>query len=125
MRHYGLSWIRKISLSMFLFIGFFGWSHLLPTLFTTKGKGEIWMVIVPMILVLTVAVFDCIVLEKRLGFKTLLGIGFIGAGYCGGLDLIQSQHSTSLSIAFHIFTYTPITLGFLYLILINKEKRSN
>jgi len=124
MRGYRLSKLRTISLGMFWLIGLFGWTHLILALFTLGDIDQVWMIAVPMLVLLVVVLFDCIVLDQKLQFRTVLFIWFLGAGYGGGLDFIQQQHSPILLTIFHVFTYTPALLGLLYLILISREKRS-
>ncbi|PEA84069.1 hypothetical protein COL30_05335 [Bacillus pseudomycoides] len=124
MRGYRLSKLRTISLGMFWLIGLFGWTHLILALFTLGDIDQVWMIAVPMLVLLVVVLFDCIVLGQKLQFRTVLFIWFLGAGYGGGLDFIQQQHSPILLTIFHVFTYTPALLGLLYLILISREKRS-
>ncbi|EOQ01332.1 hypothetical protein KOY_05382 [Bacillus cereus VDM021] len=124
MRCYRLSKLRTISLGMFWLIGLFGWTHLILALFTLGDIDQVWMIAVPMLVLLVVVLFDCIVLDQKLQFRTVLFIWFLGAGYGGGLDFIQQQHSPILLTIFHVFTYTPALLGLLYLILISREKRS-
>ncbi|PEJ23232.1 hypothetical protein [Bacillus pseudomycoides] len=124
MRCYRLSKLRTISLGMFWLIGLFGWTHLILALFTLGDIDQVWMIAVPMLVLLVVVLFDCIVLDQKLQFRTVLFIWFLGAGYGGGLDFIQQQHSSILLTIFHVFTYTPALLGLLYLILISREKRS-
>lgn len=124
MRGYRLSKLRTISLGMFWLIGLFGWTHLILALFTLGDIDQVWMIAVPMLVLLVVVLFDCIVLGQKLQFRTVLFIWFLGAGYGGGLDFIQQQHSPILLTIFHVFTYTPALLGLLYLILISRENRS-
>ncbi|EEM07703.1 hypothetical protein bmyco0003_56250 [Bacillus pseudomycoides] len=124
MRGYRLSKLRTISLGMFWLIGLFGWTHLILALFTLGDIDQVWMIAVPMLVLLVVVLFDCIVLDQKLQFRTVLFIWFLGAGYGGGLDFIQQQHSPILLTIFHVFTYTPALLGLLYLILISRKKRS-
>ncbi|PGE04292.1 hypothetical protein [Bacillus pseudomycoides] len=124
MRCYRLSKLRTISLGMFWLIGLFGWTHLILALFTLGDIDQVWMIAVPMLVLLVVVLFDCIVLDQKLQFRSVLFIWFLGAGYGGGLDFIQQQHSPILLTIFHVFTYTPALLGLLYLILISREKRS-
>jgi hypothetical protein len=108
---------------MFWLIGLFGWTHLILALFTLGDIGQVW-VTVPMLVFLVVVLFDYIVLDQKLQFRTVLFMWFLGAGYGGGLDFIQQQQSPILLTIFHVFTYTPVLLGLLYLILISREKRS-
>ncbi|PGD96679.1 hypothetical protein [Bacillus pseudomycoides] len=124
MRCYRLSKLRTISLGMFWLIGLFGWTHLILALFTLEDIDQVWMIAVPMLVLLVVVLFDCIVLDQKLQFRSVLFIWFLGAGYGGGLDFIQQQHSPILLTIFHVFTYTPALLGLLYLTLISREKRS-
>ncbi|WP_420975057.1 hypothetical protein [Bacillus thuringiensis] len=123
MKCYRLSKLRTISLGMFWLIGLFGWTHLILALFTLGDIGQVW-VTVPMLVFLVVVLFDYIVLDQKLQFRTVLFMWFLGAGYGGGLDFIQQQQSPILLTIFHVFTYTPVLLGLLYLILISREKRS-
>ncbi|MCX2829127.1 hypothetical protein ORL93_26010 [Bacillus sp. DHT2] len=124
MKRYRLSKLRTISLGMFWLIGLFGWTHLILMLFIKEYTGQVWPVTVPMLVLLVVVLFDCIVLDRKLQFRTVLFMWFLGAGYGGGLDFIQQQHSPILLTIFHVFTYTPVLLGLLYLILISRGKRS-
>ncbi|MCQ6289007.1 hypothetical protein [Bacillus cereus] len=124
MKRYRLSEIRTISLGMFWLIGLFGWSYLILTLFTNEEIDQLWTINVPMLVLLVVVLFDFIVLEQKLKFRTVLFMWFLGVGYGSGLDFIQQQHSPILLTIFHIFTYTPVLLGILYLILISRKKHS-
>ncbi|PEF35112.1 hypothetical protein [Bacillus wiedmannii] len=123
MKHYRLSKLRTISLGMFWLIGLFGWTNLILAPFTNGDIGQVW-VTVPMLVFLVVVLFDYVVLEQKLQFRTVLFMWFLGAGYGGGLDFIQQQQSPILLTIFHVFTYTPVLLGLLYWILISREKRS-
>ncbi|WJE55423.1 hypothetical protein QRE66_27200 (plasmid) [Bacillus cereus] len=124
MKYDGLIKLRTISLGMFWLIGLFGWTHLILMLFIKEYTGQVWPVTVPMLVLLVVVLFDFIVLDQKLQFRTVLFIWFLGAGYGGGLDFIQQQHSSILLTVFHVFTFTPALLALLYWILISREKRS-
>ena len=124
MKCYRLSELRTISLGMFWLIGLLGWTHLILALFTLGDIEQVWMIDVPMLVLLVVVLFDYIVLDQKLPFRTVLFMWFLGAGYGGGLDFIQQQHSPILLTIFHVFTCTPVLLGLLYLILISRGKRS-
>lgn len=124
MKCYVLRRLRAISLGMFIFLGFFGWTHFLPSLFTYEGKGQVWMTTVPPLIALMVVLFNFIVLENKLSPKKMGLIWFVGVGYSGGFDLIQQQHSTLLFITFQVFALTPIFLAILYWVLINKQQHS-
>lgn len=123
MKCYVLRRLRIISLGMLCFLGFFGWTHLIPTFFSLEDKGQLLIVMIPVLVILLVVLFDHTVLNQ-ISFKMVCFVWFVGTGYSGGLDLIQQQHSTLLLIAFQIFAFTPIFLACLYWVLMNKQQHS-
>lgn len=91
MKHWGLTCMKMVSISIFLCIGCLGWI----------GLGLlIWY----MLILLTLQIIHN---ELRFSIddraKLAFFIWFVGIGHFGLLDFIQNQQSTLLTLLFHIF----------------------
>ncbi|KXY14299.1 hypothetical protein [Bacillus sp. FSL K6-0067] len=127
MKHWGLTCMKMVSISIFLCIGCLGWMNII--LLFIQGDWPIdvlgWIglgvLIWYMLILLTIRVIHQ---ETHFridgGAKLAFFICFVGTGHVGALELIQSQQSTVLTLLFHILATIPILLAVVYGLIVRK-----
>ncbi|MGF9816337.1 hypothetical protein [Bacillus toyonensis] len=128
MKHWRLTCMKMVSISIFLCIGCLGWMNIIilfiqgvwPTdLLGWIGLGLlIWYTLI--LLILQVILNDT---DFRINSRAKLAffIWFVGTGHFGLLDFIQKQQSTVLTVLFPVFAIIPILLALVYRQIIRKH----
>lgn len=127
MKHWGLTCMKMVSISIFLCIGCLGWMNII-ILFIQKewptdllGWIGLGLLIWYMLILLTLQIIHN---ELRFSIddraKLAFFIWFVGFGHFGLLDFIQNQQSTLLTLLFHIFAIIPILLALTYGLIVQK-----
>ncbi|PHG06825.1 hypothetical protein [Bacillus toyonensis] len=128
MKHWGLTCMKMVSISIFLCIGCLGWMNIIilfiqrewPTdLLGWLGLGLlIWYTLI----LLTLQIIHCET-HFRIDDRAKLAffIWFVGIGHFGLLDFIQNQQSTVLTFLFHTLAVIPILLALAYGLIVKKH----
>ncbi|MBG9750811.1 hypothetical protein ABD81_18890 [Bacillus thuringiensis] len=132
MKHWGLTCMKMVSISIFLCIGCLGWMNIIilfiqrewPTdLLGWIGLGLlIWYTLILLTLQIIHNELRCLIDDRT---KLAFFIWFVGIGYFGLLDFIQNQQSTVLTFLFHTFAIIPILLALAYGLIIRKYSKQS
>ncbi|PFK27954.1 hypothetical protein [Bacillus cereus] len=127
MKHWGLTCMKMVSISIFLCIGCLGWMNIIilfiqrewPTdLLGWIGLGLlIWYTLILLTLQIIHNELRCLIDDRA---KLAFFIWFVGIGYFGLLDFIQNQQSTVLTLLFHVLAIIPILLALAYGLIVRK-----
>ena len=117
MKHWGLTCMKMVSISIFLCIGCLGWMNIIilfiqrewPTdLLGWIGLGLlIWYTLILLTLQIIHNELRCPIDDRA---KLAFFIWFVGIGHFGLLDFIQNQQSTLLTLLFQFRNLFPIPL---------------
>ncbi|PES30604.1 hypothetical protein [Bacillus cereus] len=128
MKHWGLTCMKMVSISIFLCIGCLGWMNIIilfiqrewPTdLLGWIGLGLlIWYTLILLTLQIIHRETHCRIDDRA---KLAFFIWFVGIGHFELLDFIQNQQSTILTFLFHTFAIIPILLALVYGLIVKKH----
>ena len=128
MKHWGLTCMKMVSISIFLCIGCLGWMNIIilfiqrewPTdLLGWIGLGLlIWYTLILLALQIIHRETHCHIDDRA---KLAFFIWFVGIGHFGLLDFIQNQQSTVLMFLFHTLAIIPILLALAYGVIFKKH----
>ena len=127
MKHWGLTCMKMVSISIFLCIGCLGWMNIIilfiqrewPTdLLGWIGLGLlIWYTLILLTLQIIHNELRCRIDDRA---KLAFFMWFVGIGHFGLLHFIQDQQSTVLTLLFHVFTIIPILLALIYGLIVRR-----
>ncbi|CKE51723.1 hypothetical protein ACVNRM_23620 [Bacillus paranthracis] len=127
MKHWGLTCMKMVSISIFLCIGCFGWMNIIILFIQREWQTDllgwiglgllIWYTLILLTLQIIHNELHCRIDDR---VKLAFFIWFVGIGHFGLLHFIQDQQSTVLTLLFHAFAIIPILLALTYGLIVRK-----
>ncbi|MGG0263129.1 hypothetical protein, partial [Bacillus mycoides] len=120
MKHWGLTCMKMVSISIFLCIGCLGWMNIIILFIQREWPTDLlgWLGL-GLLIWYTLILLALQIIHRETHFriddraKLAFFIWFVGIGHFGLLDFIQNQQSTVLTFLFHTLAIIPILLAVL------------
>ncbi|MFJ6245702.1 hypothetical protein ACIQHV_30715 [Bacillus bombysepticus] len=127
MKHWGLTCMKMVSISIFLCIGCLGWMNIIILFIQREWPTDLlgwiclglllWYTLILLTLQIIHNELRCPIDDRA---KIAFFIWFVGIGHFGLLDFIQNQQSTLLTLLFHVLAIIPILLALTYGLIVRK-----
>ncbi|MCU5639859.1 hypothetical protein [Bacillus wiedmannii] len=127
MKHWGLTCMKMVNISIFLCIGCLGWMNIIILFIQREWATDllgwiglgllIWYTLILLTLQIIHNELRCPIDDR---VKLAFFIWFVGIGHFGLLDFIQNQQSTVLTLLFHVLATIPILLALAYGLIVRK-----
>ncbi|HHP1052617.1 hypothetical protein [Bacillus thuringiensis] len=128
MKHWGLTCMKMVSISIFLCIRCLGWMNIIILFIQREWPTDLlgWIGL-GLLIWYTLILLTLQIIHRETHFriddraKLAFFIWFIGIGHFGLLDFIQNQQSTVLTFLFHTLAIIPILLALAYGLIVKKH----
>ncbi|PGC58995.1 hypothetical protein COM24_03280 [Bacillus toyonensis] len=128
MKHWGLTCMKMVSISIFLCIGCLGWMNIIVLFIQREWPTDLlgWIGL-GLLIWYTLILLTLQIIHRETHFridnraKLAFFIWFVGIGHFGLLDFIQNQQSTVLTFLFHTLAVIPILLALAYGLIVKKH----
>ncbi|MGG0443626.1 hypothetical protein ABEZ87_04815 [Bacillus mycoides] len=128
MKHWGLTCMKMVSISIFLCIGCLGWMNIIILFIQREWPTDLlgWIGL-GLLIWYTLILLALQIIHRETHFriddraKLAFFIWFVGIDHFGLLDFIQNQQSAILTFLFHTFAIIPILLALTYGVIVKKH----